>query len=111
MEKRQCERKVVTGQVAGKMILVDHLNILDLSIKGIRFKCSRRVDMNGIHRIRIERGDMALAIKGKVVRSTLRIERCQGTPLAIYEVAMTFTSLTQEEEKSLEQLITLLDNG
>jgi hypothetical protein len=109
VEKRQCERKVIEGQVAGKMILVDYLNILDLSIKGIRFQCSRRVHMNGIHRIRIESGGISLGIRGKVVRSTLCLQGREGVP--VYEVAMTFANLTPEEGKSLKQLISLQVNG
>jgi hypothetical protein len=111
VEKRECKRKALSGEVAGKIILVDHLKILDLSMKGIRFRCSRRVEMNSIRRIKIERGGVSLDIRGEVVRSSLCIEQQDGAPVVRYEVAMRFKNISKETEKSLEQLISLIGNG
>jgi hypothetical protein len=111
MDKREYERKRVKGEVAGKMILVDHVMILDLSLNGIRFESIRRVDMNSVHSIKIEKDDISLSVKGEVVRSYLRLKRQDGTPEAVYDVAMTFKSLSSEAKKSLEKLISLLGNG
>ena len=111
MDKREHERKRVKGEVAGKMILVDQLMILDLSMNGIRFESMRRVDMNSVHSIKIEKDDISLSVKGQVVRSYLCLKQLEGTPVALYDVAMTFRSLSQEAKKSLEKLISLLGNG
>ena len=111
MDKREYERKRVKGEVAGKMILVDHVMISDLSMNGIRFQSIRRVDMNSVHSIKIERDDMSLSVKGQVVRSYLCLKQQEGTPVAVYDVAMTFKNLSQEAKKSLEKLISLLGNG
>ena len=93
------------------MILADHLHIVDLSMNGIRFQCARRVDMNGIYRIKIERNSISLAMKGQVVRSTLCIEKRGDECVPVYEVAMTFRNLSQEMKKSLEKFISQIGNG
>lgn len=111
MDKREHERKRVKGEVAGKMILVDHVMILDLSMNGIRFESIRRVDMNSVHTIKIERDDISLSVKGQVVRSYLCLKKQEGTPVAVYDVAMTFKNPSQEAKKFLEKLISLLGNG
>lgn len=111
MEKRKYERKIVKGEVDGKMFLVNHLNILDLSMNGIHFKCIRRVDMNSIYRIRIEKNDVSLDITGQGVRSILCIEQRGGNSVPVYEVSMTFKDVSQEGKKSLEKLISLIGNG
>ena len=110
MEKRKYERKKVGGKVNGKMILVDYLRIIDLSLSGIRFQCIRRVDMNDIHRIKIEKHGISLNIRGQVVRSILSIERRGDECLPVYEIAMTFKNLSQEAKKSLEEFITQIGN-
>jgi hypothetical protein len=111
VDKREHERKRVKGEVSGKMILVDHVMILDLSLNGIHFESLRRVDMNSVHSIKIEKDDIALSVKGHVVRSYLRLKQQDGTPVAVYDVAMTFEHLSSEAKKSLEKLICLLGNG
>jgi hypothetical protein len=75
LEGRSHARKKGGGEADGNMIPADHLHIVDLSMNGIRFQCARRVDMNGICRIKIERNSISLAMKGQVVRSTLCIEK------------------------------------
>lgn len=111
MDKREYERKRVKGEVAGKMILVDHVMISDLSMNGIRFQSIRRVDMNSVHSIKIERDDISLSVKGQVVRSYLCLKQQEGTQVAVYDVAMTFKNLSHETKKNLEKLISLLGNG
>ena len=93
------------------MILIDQLHIIDLSLNGVRFQCGRRVDMNGIHRIKIEKGGISLNIRGQVVRSTLSIEKRGDECLPVYEIAMTFKNLSQEMKKSLEEFISQIGNG
>ena len=111
MDKREHERKRVKGEVTGKMVLIDHLMILDLSVNGIRFQCNRRVDMNSVHRIKVEKDGILLSVKAQVVRSTLFVNKREGKSVTFYDVAMTFMNLSQEAKKSLEKLISLLENG
>lgn len=111
MEKRKYERKKVEGKVNGKMILIDQLHIIDLSLNGIRFQCGRRIDMNGIHRLKIEKDGISLNVRGQVVRSTLSIEKRGAQCFPLYEIAMTFRNLSQEMKKSLEEFISQIGNG
>jgi hypothetical protein len=111
LEKRKCERKKVAGEVNGKMILIDHIHLIDLSLSGVRFQCGRRIEMNGIHRIKIEKGGTSLNIRGEVVRSTLSIEKSGDECVTLYEIAMTFKNLPQEMKKSLEEFISQIGNG
>ena len=111
LDNREHERKRVKGEVDGKMILVDHLMIVDLSMNGIRFESIRRVDMNSVHTIKIAKDDISLSVKGQVVRSYLCLKQQEGTTETVYDVAMTFKNLSQEAKKSLEKLISLLGNG
>ena len=101
----------IKGEVAAKMILVNQVTILDLSLNGIRFQSTRKVDMNSVQNIKIERDGVSMSIKGHVVRSCLCLKQQEGRPVAVYDVAMTFKDLSQEEKKSLEKLISLLGNG
>lgn len=74
MEKRKYERKMVEDEVAGKMILIDQINIFDLSMNGICFKSNRRVNMNCVHKIKLEKSGISLALSGQVVREKLTLE-------------------------------------
>ena len=111
MEKRKYPRKNVGGEVKGRMILIDQLHIIDLSLSGVRFQCGRRIDMNDIHRLRIEKGGLLLNIRGQVVRSTLSMKKRGGDCLPVYEIAMTFKNLSQEMKQSLEEFISKIGNG
>jgi hypothetical protein len=109
MDHRSAMRIEVNGQVSGKMILVESLEILDISMTGIRFKCMRRVDMNYPHRIKIEMNDVSLHIRGTIVRASfIGLQQVEEKSLPLYEVAMHFDDLTDIEKKSLEQLISIL---
>ena len=111
MEKRKYARKKIEGEVNGKMILIDQLHIMDLSLNGVRFQCGRRVDMNGILRLKIEKGGNSLNIRGQVVRSALSIKKKGGECLPVYEIAMAFKSLSKDMKKSLEEFISQIWNG
>ncbi len=109
MDKRSALRIEVNGQVCGKMVLVESLEILDISMTGIRFNCMRRVDMNSPHRIKIEQGDILITLKGKIVRSTFRgLQQVDGKNMPVYEVAMHFDPSSEREQQHLEKLISLL---
>ncbi|MEW6107961.1 MAG: hypothetical protein AB1632_02160 [Nitrospirota bacterium] len=112
MERRSSRRREVHGAVNGKMILAEHVDIMDLSLSGIRFKCCRRVDMNSIQRILIRKQDISVSLKGKVIRSTLKeIEITGGKNSPVYEVAMNFRELTDDDKLSLEKIINIIENG
>jgi len=111
MDMRSAKRFEVNGQVYGKMVLVESLEIEDISMTGIRFKSVRRVNMNSPHRIRIERGDVSVVLKGTIVRATFKgLQQIEGKSMPVYEVGMHFKSMSDKEMQSLEHLISVLCN-
>ncbi len=111
MERRKYTRKEVRGNVRGRIILIENLEVIDLSLSGIRFNCFKRVNPNSKLKIMIQLDDISVILKGTVVRSTLKNINIEGEPLSVYEVAMTFHSLRDHEMRSLEELIGRLNNG
>ena len=111
MDQRSAVRVDANGQVNGKMILVETLEIVDISMTGIRFKCMRRLDMNIPHRIRIEREGVSVRLKGDIVRANFKGLHQEGyKSLPVYEVAMHFDAMSDSDRKSLERLISILCN-
>jgi len=102
-------RVEVNGQVSGKMILVESLEILDISMTGVHFHCMRRVDMNSPHRIKIEKDDVSVNLRGTIVRASFKgLQQTEEKSLPVYEVAMHFDHLTEADKKGLEKLISIL---
>lgn len=111
MENRKYKRVKIHGNISGKMILTSNLDILDLSLSGIRFNSVRRVNINSICKIKIEKDDISINLKGIIVRSTFKNTTIiEGKSIPVYEVAMNFGPLKDEERRSLEYLIRRLDN-
>jgi hypothetical protein len=112
MDNRIAMRVQVNGQMNGKMVHVESLEILDISMTGIRFKCMRRVDMNSLHRIKIEKNDVSVKLKGTIVRASFKgLHQAEEKKLPVYEVAMHFENMSDNEKKGLEQLISILYHG
>jgi hypothetical protein len=111
MDKRSSIRVEVNGQVSGKMVLVESLEILDISMTGIRFRCMRRVDMNAPHRLKIEKDNISVTLKGPIVRATFMGLKQDGDKcFPVYEVAMHFENMSDDDSKYLEKLIVLLSD-
>ncbi len=109
MDNRTALRVEVNGQLCGRMILVESLEILDISMTGIRFKCMRRVDMNSPHKIKIEKDTISLTLKGLIVRASFKgLQQAEDKSLPVYEVAMHFDELSDGDKVSLEKLISIL---
>jgi len=109
MDHRSAIRIEVNGQILGKMILVENLDILDISATGISFQCMSREDMNSPHRIKIEKNGISVNLRGTIVRASFNgLQQADGKSLPVYEVAMHFDHLTDAEKKCLEKLISIL---
>lgn len=109
MDKRTAMRVSVNGQICGKMILVESLEILDISMTGVRFNCMRRVHMNSPHTIRIEKNDVSVNLRGTIIRASLKGQLPKDEKnRPVYEVAMHFENLSENDKKGLEELIKLL---
>jgi len=108
MDNRTALRVEVNGQIS-KMILVEGLEILDISMTGIRFICMRRVDMNSPYRIKIEKNDVSVNLRGTIARASFKgLQQTEEKCLPCYEVAMHFDHVTDDDKKCLEQLISLV---
>jgi|OpeIllAssembly_1097287.scaffolds.fasta_scaffold11245_2 hypothetical protein len=111
MDKRTAMRVAVNGQIYGKMILVESLEILDISMTGMRFNCMRRVHMNSPHTIRIEKNDVSVSLRGTIIRASLKgLLPTDEKSRPVYEVAMHFENLSENDKKGLEELIRILSH-
>lgn len=109
MDHRTALRVEVSGQISGRMILVESLEILDISMTGMRFKCLRRMDMNSPHRIKIKKDDVLVNLKGIIVRAAFKgLQQIEEKSLPVYEVAMHFENMSDTEQEGLEKLISIL---
>jgi len=112
LENRKNNRVKITGSVSGKIILVEHLEILDLSLSGICFNClkKRRLEINSLQTIKIQKDDISVTAHGSIVRAILKTIKEKGTDIPVYEVAMKFSDLTDNQKACIEKLIRLLGN-
>ncbi len=112
MEKRKSKRVSVSGNVSGRMILVSDLDIQDLSLTGIRFRCHGRVIPGSKISLVVVKADLRAKLPGKIVRSTLKnVSSASSGDSMGYEVAVAFNTLSPEEKNSLEKLILLVEQG
>ncbi len=112
MEKRREARINIYGNVSGKMILSENIFIHDLSLSGIKFTSIKKLNTNSIYTIELTRDkNLQIRLKGEVVRSTLRREQIrEGQDMPVYEVAMNFGSLNDDQKQSLESFVNRLKN-
>lgn len=112
MEKRGAHRIQVHGNCSGKMVLIEHIEVCDISETGIRLTCLQRVNMKSLHRIKIEKNDIRLNLRASVTRSSMTGAReIDGKSSPVYEVAMQFTGLTDEDRNALKHLILLIEHA
>lgn len=111
MDKRGHKRKKVHGEIDGSMILVEYLQIIDLSLSGMRFSCFKRINTNSAQSIKIKKDSTSVRLKGTVVRSTLRrVEQREDKHCSVYEVAVNFGALSDHQKKTLEEIISFIGN-
>jgi hypothetical protein len=110
VEKRKSKRISVSGDVSGRMVLVSDLDIQDLSVTGIRFRCHGRVIPESKINLVVVKDGVQVKLPGKIVRSTLKNlpSAAPGESMG-YEVAVAFGTLSPEEKSSLEKLILLVE--
>ena len=112
MEKRKSKRVNISGDVSGRMVLVSDLDIQDLSVTGIRFRCHGRVIPESKINLVVVKGGLQVKLPGTIVRSTLKNMKSAASGESTgYEVAVAFSTLSPEEKTSLEKLILLVEQG
>lgn len=99
-ERRQNARVSVRSDVKGGVILVEHLDILDLSLGGIRFACTRRLNPGQHVELALRNDAVRVNRRGTVVRSTfVGAVRIQDQEHISYEVAVAFDEQPCDERQ------------
>lgn len=107
-EKRAKSRVKVSGNCTGKLVLFEHLEILDLSESGLRMKCMGRLTTNSVQRIRLESEQFMVYLKAVVVRSQLTGQQeINGKLMSVYDVALQFENVSEEQRRTLRRIINL----
>lgn len=97
-ERRQSARVPVRGDVTAGVILIEHLDILDLSLGGVRFCCTRRLNPGQSVDLSLRRGAARVNLRGNVVRSSfVGAVRIDGRDHTSYEVAVAFEQRPADE--------------
>ena len=109
-EKRRYKRVSVDGRIDGKVVLASEIDIIDISLGGIHFTCTKRILTNSKCVINLKHGNRIMAFSGNVVRSIFKGTKTSGTEnMPLYEVAMEFTRLSDDRIDFLKALIDSLD--
>ncbi len=98
MEHRKTKRKAIHGEIEGGIISVDLAELCDLSVRGVRFKCSSELPKRSKHTIAIRHNHIVLHLQGTVVRS----RALTGDEGHLHEVAMSFDRFPPEKEDILK---------
>lgn len=100
--------RVKTGdRYEAKLLLADDVSIKDISSGGILLETSKRLNINSKYRVQIgDRNSKKIKPLAVVIRESLKgsIKRKYETA-PLYEVAMKFTELTENERSFLNDLI------
>jgi hypothetical protein len=107
MDKRSSEHYKAGHKYKGRLILVDSLNIRDISLSGIQLETVEHLIPDSICRIEITSGDNKIITpQCKVIWSDLRrTEEKEGETVSIYFSGLNFTGLSDSEIQFLEKNI------
>lgn len=110
-ERRRAPRITVNGRIGGRIVYTHNMQVQDLSITGVRFYTDKGVPPGHRCSLTLEYKGNKVAIKGKVVRSTLVNMKQTGDEfIPIYEVAVSFDPLSEETQRTLNSLLQALKN-
>lgn len=102
-DRRQNVRAAARADVKGGAILIEHLDILDLSHGGMRFCCTRRLSPGQSVDLVLRRDTLRVNRRGKVVRSTfVGAVKLGGIDHTSYEVAVAFEDAACDERLRAE---------
>ena len=84
--------------------------IIDLSLGGVHFTCTKRVMINSICTINLQHKDKAIGVKGKVVRSIfVGTKKIKTARVPVYEIAMEFPDLPENKLDILKIIMESID--
>ncbi len=128
MEKRRFERFTVQGEVEGNIVYTAEICLLDISLGGIRFLTTKRLNPEGSCRINLRHREKEVTLRGKIIWSIfkgtkkidseflqsrlryivpgiLKKKKIDIDFLPVYEVAVEFSPFSKETKASLSELI------
>ncbi len=112
MDKRRFPRFEVTGKIEGEVIFSAAIDIRDISRGGVRFKTTRRLNPHSRCTITLNLGEKKIRLKGRVVRSILQgTQHIDSDVVPIYEVAMEFFEMDEQEQKELDRILQELSHS
>ncbi len=110
-ERRRAPRILVNGKIGGRVIYTHFMQVQDISMTGVRFHTDKGVPPGHKCNLTLEYKGNKVSLKGTVVRATLvSMKHSGGEFVPIYEVAVTFDSLSEGTQDSLKSLLQALEN-
>ncbi len=106
MERRKFRRFSVQGGVEGNIVLKADIDIIDISLNGMLFLITKKLNTNGRCRVNLSIGNTRVSLDGVVIRSSLKDSRqieCDYLP--VYEVAVKFVQLSDKRKSDLQKII------
>ncbi|MFC1850302.1 PilZ domain-containing protein [candidate division CSSED10-310 bacterium] len=98
LEKRQHERFDVEN-MAGAILMISEVSILDLSLGGVSIETNKKLEMGREYTLVIEQPDKTISVTGRVVWSLLKtfITAEDGSSLPVYQAGLRFKDILTDE--------------
>jgi len=103
-KERRYERFTVNdGEIRGKIMFANFVQIIDISMSGIALETEKRMNIGHEYTIKIERDEKILTVQGIVIWSLLTksIPDFQGNAIPIYKAGMKFKDADTEKLKEI----------
>lgn len=112
IEKRRHKRVKAEKAVGGKVLLSSDIELIDISLGGIHFVCSKRLTTNSVCTIALSSGSEKISLRGTIVRSIFRgVRDSQKDKHPVYEIAMEFANLSDHQINCLNRIIESLSKS
>ena len=106
IEKRKYKRIKAIKAMGGKVLLSSDIELIDISLGGIHFVCSKRLTTNSVCTIALECDGAKVSFRGMIVRSMFRgVREAQRDKHPVYEIAMEFSNLSDHQLTCLNRII------
>jgi PilZ domain len=101
-EKRETERIPVPGQVTGEITVFQPMMILDISERGAQVETSFKLQLEGLHDLRLSLGAQSVVVKGRIVHCQIR-ELTEGT--VTYRTGIEFIQPSPHAQMAIEAFV------
>ncbi|MBI5640042.1 MAG: PilZ domain-containing protein [Nitrospirae bacterium] len=95
-------------EISGRMILVNSVEIIDISIGGVSLKADKRLNIGGEYTLKMMNKSKIISVRGSVVWSSITETKKgpKGDIAPIYTAGLKFSSLSKED---LHELIDFIE--